>query len=322
MAVFYDISLWQEQKFIGTGGTRNKAVFQNPDDNALYYFKTSLKKEDKDYKYEFWSEIIASEIGRLLGFNVLVYDIAFNGSELGCISKLMTSHRNETLIEGYKYLTAYNPKYTYENKRGYTFQFIREALKHHKLDESIEDIIKIIVFDSLIGNSDRHQENWGFIQKFTINTVRPQKLKFRSKREEEKVEITIDMNHEFSPIYDSGSCLGREIADDKIGQYLTDTVMTAAYVGNKGKSEIHWNGEKLSHLELLHNVMSEHRETVLDIIYQVQQNFASDKIEQIVMHVDDNLPKILNDKKIPLERKKLIIKFVTLRYERLISMIK
>ena len=40
------------------------------------FFKTSLKKKEKDYTYEFWSEIIASEIGRLLGFDTLVYDVA------------------------------------------------------------------------------------------------------------------------------------------------------------------------------------------------------------------------------------------------------
>ncbi len=318
MADFYDISTWQEQKYLGTGGTRNKAVFQNPSDGTLYYFKTSLKKGDKDYKYEFWSEIIASEIGRFLGFNTLVYDIAFNGLELGCISRLMTSNRNETLIEGYRYLTAFNSNYTYENKKEYTFQFICEAFKHHKLGPYIKDIIDMIVLDSLIGNSDRHQENWGFIQKITIESIRHNKLKL--KKEEVEVEIAVKMNREFSPIYDNGSCLGREIVDDKVEHYLSDTIMAEAYI-NRGKSEIHWEGEKISHFELLQNVMSEHKETVLGVIHRVRQSFNPDKIESIVMHIDDNLPETLKGQTMPLERKKLIIKFVTLRYEKLISMI-
>lgn len=145
IADFYDISRWQEQKHISTGGTRNKAVFLNPHDDAGYFFKTSLKKEDKDYKYEFWSEIIASEIGHLLGFDVLKYDIAYNGLELGCISKSMIPSKNESLIEGYRVLTGFDSSYTSENKKGYTFQFIRNALKHHGLGEAIEDIIRIIV---------------------------------------------------------------------------------------------------------------------------------------------------------------------------------
>ena len=318
MADFYDISGWQEHKFINTGGTRNKAVFHNPADDALYYFKTSLKKEDKDYKYEFWSEVIASEIGGLLGFDVLKYDIAFNGVELGCISKLMTSHkRNESLIEGYSYLTAFNPGYTHENKKGYTFHFIRDALKHHGLDRYIEDIIQILVLDSLIGNSDRHQENWGFIQRIKVSVPRAERFKLKLKKEPLEIKLTIESR--FSPIYDNGSCLGREIADDKIGQLSTDDVMLQAYI-SRGKSEIHWEGEKISHFELLQNVMSEHKETVLSIIHRVRQNFNLDKIEQIVMNIDNNLPAALHEQKMPLERKKLIIKFVTLRYEKLISM--
>lgn len=319
MADFYDISNWQEQKFIGTGGTRDKAVFQNPDDGVLYFFKTSLKKDDKDYKYEFWSEIIASEIGRRLGFNVLRYDIAYNGSKLGCISKSMTIE-NASLIEGYRVLTAFDSSYTYENKKGYTFQFISDALKHHKWDKAIDDIIQILVFDSLIGNSDRHQENWGFIQELRIVSVQPKRTLLKKERVD--VDIQMEVRHTFSPIYDSGSCLGREIIDDKVRSYLTDDTMSASYVGNKGKSEIHWEGEKLSHWELLSNVMSEHPETVAIIMRMVQHNFKSNEIEQIVMDIDKNLPATFNEQKIPIERKKLIIKFVTLRYEKLISMIK
>ena len=32
-----------------------------------------------------------------------------------------------------------------------------------KIPYFIDDIIKIIIFDSLIGNGDRHQENWAII---------------------------------------------------------------------------------------------------------------------------------------------------------------
>ncbi|KAA6306344.1 hypothetical protein EZS27_042000 [termite gut metagenome] len=87
MAKFYDTSHWYEKSHFQTTGTRNKCVVSNPKDNCDYYFKTSLKKGEKDYKPEFWSEIIASEVGNLLGFKVLKYDIALHDREIGCISK-------------------------------------------------------------------------------------------------------------------------------------------------------------------------------------------------------------------------------------------
>jgi hypothetical protein len=87
MARLYNISEWNEQSWWNTGGTRNKKIYLNPEDGALYYFKQSLKKGPREYKYEFWSEIIASEVGKLLGFDILPYHIAIRGIMVGCISK-------------------------------------------------------------------------------------------------------------------------------------------------------------------------------------------------------------------------------------------
>ena len=75
MAEFFDISNWNEKPWYQTGGTRSKVIVENPANRKDYYFKTSLKKELKDYKHEFWSEIITSEVGTMLGFNMLKYDI-------------------------------------------------------------------------------------------------------------------------------------------------------------------------------------------------------------------------------------------------------
>ena len=82
MVNYYDISQWEEHLYYGTGGTRDKTVVENPDDGCLYYFKTSLKKKVIDYKYEFWSEIIASEIGDSLEFDILHYDVAWRNDRL------------------------------------------------------------------------------------------------------------------------------------------------------------------------------------------------------------------------------------------------
>src|SRR5574344_900154 len=99
MAKFLDITNWNEKPYFNTKGTRNKCVVSDPKDESLYFFKTSLLKDKKDYKTEFWSEIISSEIGRYLGFNVLEYNIAKHRDELGCISKSMNTE-NECLTEG------------------------------------------------------------------------------------------------------------------------------------------------------------------------------------------------------------------------------
>lgn len=100
MADFYDITTWNEKPWYQTGGTRNKVIVENPENQKDYYFKTSLKRELKDYQYEYWSEIMASEVGIHLGFDMLKYDIAFNRGEMGCISQSMVTEGKNKLTEG------------------------------------------------------------------------------------------------------------------------------------------------------------------------------------------------------------------------------
>jgi hypothetical protein len=115
MAKLYNISDWSEQSWWNTGGTRDKKIYLNPDDGELYYFKQSFKKGQRDFKHEFWSEIIASEIGMILGFDILRYDIAIHGEVVGCISKSMISQASEELVEGGKYLQAFDNTFNPEN---------------------------------------------------------------------------------------------------------------------------------------------------------------------------------------------------------------
>ena len=131
MAIFYNISDWSEQSWWNTGGTRDKKIYLNPQDGELYYFKQSFKKGQRDYKHEFWSEIIASEIGMILGFDILCYDIAIHEGVVGCISKSMINQASEELVEGGKYLQAFdntfNPK-NVKQRNQYTFELIVGAL--------------------------------------------------------------------------------------------------------------------------------------------------------------------------------------------------
>ncbi len=166
MPKFYDITEWNEKPWFQTGGTRSKVIVENPSTGDDYYFESSLKKEKIDYKYEFWSEIIASKVGTLLGFDMLRYDIAYNRGEIGCLSKSMVTEGKNKLTEGISYLTGYNTNYNPKDKSSkklYTFDFIRKTLEHFQFNHYIRNIIEIIILDSIIGNGDRHQENWGII---------------------------------------------------------------------------------------------------------------------------------------------------------------
>lgn len=340
-AIFYDITEWPEKPYFNTKGTRDKCVVSEPGTGTDFFFKTSLLKENRDYKTEFWSEIIASKIGQFLGFNVLDYNIAKQGNKIGCISKSMIPN-GERLVEGINLLTGYDNTYNPESKESYslyTFHFIKEALAFWGLSDNIKDIIKTIIFDSIIGNSDRHQENWGFIapykeQIFTkdeaTNILKKLKDGFKQIREfikkrnikEEGIEIKLrisQLDGRYAPIYDSGSCLAREKTDEEVREMLESEIMLDGFV-NRGKSEIHWGekGKKLNHFNLIKQIQQEYPEIVNETINEVISHYDEETIKDIVYKIDNELPdELKNENSLSNARKELICKLIDRRIKRL-----
>lgn len=327
--------------WMNTGGTRAKKYIQAPD-GTFYYFKRSQLKTGKDYRYEFWSEVIAFELGTMLGFNMLRYDVAVEGEIMGCISESMINLEEEELIEGVKYLQAFSPTYdptakAHQNR--YSFQLILNSLDNARLKNQIDNIIEIIVFDAMIGNSDRHQENWAVISKQQLITdvisdmKKAEKISL-SKKEKSRVallkkllskikgtklpKIFYQIELRFAPIYDSGSSLGRELLDEKVEAFLQSNEMINRYV-EKGQSEIHWEGKKLTHFNLIENLLAMplYQLRTKAVINRIIEKWNGTDIASIVEVIDAEVPESHNMYKIPQSRKQLILKLITLRYKRL-----
>jgi len=345
MADFYDITSWNEKPWYQTGGTREKVIVENPANHKEYYFKTSLKRELKDYKYEYWSEIIASEAGALWGFDMLKYDIAFNRGQMGCLSKSMVTEGKNKLTEGISYLTGFDTTYNPDDKsskRLYTFHFICESLNYFQLGRYIEKIIELIILDSIIGNGDRHQENWGIITEYSevikmLEGIAQKGIKgFFEKSVFALLGITskerrgdtsklikdlhLKMPGRFSQIYDSGSCLGRELDDEKLKQMLNNNYMLEAYI-RKGVSEIHWEGKKLNHFELIGEISKIYPEIVKRIVIRTKHQFNETEIRDCIENIDLKLPKELVENKLPLRRKEFVIKLIALRVQTLLRFV-
>ena len=340
---FTNISEWQKNLHYSTGGTRSKYVAIDPESNDAYFFKGSKETIDGIIRYEteFWSEIISSKIGLSLGFPLLDYNIGFDKNhkqQIGCLSKTMITESSSKLTEGIAYLTGTRSSYKPEtDKKDYTFQFISEALNKFSLKKYISNIIQMIIFDSIIGNSDRHQENWGVITtrhllKFESPKLKPEENKwkdftnriFKLKAEiipERKLTYRFGTKSEFAPIYDSGCCLGREHNDEKVEKLLNDKQMLEAYI-NRGESEIHWDGyqKKCKHFELV-GLLVDNEEETKNYIEQVKSNYNPELIKEIIYNIDKNIPIELIKFKLSNNRKELMFKLVTLRTEKLIKLI-
>lgn len=345
-ATFTDISGWHKNVHYSTGGTRSKYIALNSENNEEYFFKGSKETPNGEIRYptEFWSEIVSSKIGQFLGFPMLDYNIAYDSKhkqEIGCFSKSMIDNSMNQLIEGKSYLTSFDEKYNSEkDKKKYTFQFINESLIKADFENYINNIIEIIIFDSIIGNSDRHQENWGIILDYSYikEVLNPENkthtgffgyfknLKRIFKAElllrvinEEMTDVLAKMiNSSFAPIYDSGCCLGRERDDSWVEKAINDSQMIESYI-RKGESEIHWEGhlKKRKHFELIKLLLEHYPTETKKFITRVKEKYNSESIKKIIENIDTNLPVDLINFKLSETRKQLMFKLVTLRIEKL-----
>jgi len=347
-AAFTDISGWHKNVHYSTGGTRSKYIALHPETNEEYFFKGSKETPLREIRYptEFWSEIVSSKIGQFLGFPMLDYNIAYDSKhkqKIGCLSLSMVLNSKNKLTEGVAYLTGFNSKYIpSQHKKDYTFQFICNALENFNLENYVENIIEIIVFDSIIGNSDRHQENWGVLSSYEQdeNIVKEQistafdKIKNKIKRlsnhnskEEAKIQINMNSkyvsylyNHKFAPIYDSGCCLGREREDEWVEKAIGNPQMIESYI-RKGESEIHWEGflKKRKHFELVELLLEHYPSETNFFLTRIKEKYHSESIKEIVENIDINVPIDLIAFKLSETRKQLMFKLVTLRIEKLIQ---
>jgi len=353
---FIDASEWQILPWYSTGGTRAKRVLLHSEDWSEWYFKCSEKKLGKDgkpdkyYKYEFWSEVIAYQVGTFLEIKTLRYDPGINNGEIGCISPLMINNETEDLIEMGRFMTSLNPDFIPKDtktRHEYTFQLLVDALDAYKLTEYLPVYLETLLFDAIIGNTDRHQENWAFIGKrgFVAQALTeieqdvkvvgfkrlPMFFRWLFKRifnhektqlntQAEQMKLYFTKIKGMAPMYDNGSSLGRELSDERVEELLANEQALNRYVEN-GKCEVHWDNKKLTHFQFIENLLKS------SYLQQVQQAGAfirawdDEQIKQIVNTIDEKVPADWHSYCIPENRKRLITKLLLLRSQKLKSLL-
>lgn len=169
-----------------------------------------LFKEARENTGEDWAEKVAAEVAHALGIDAATVELADYVGKRGSLSlDFINKHAGEALVHGNEILAGQVIGYDKEKKfrqSDHTVANIQVAIRKLWPNEIAEDILRCLaeymVLDALIGNTDRHHENWG--------------LRLRYDPADRMLDLSV------APSFDHASSLGRELLDPKRERLLAE----------------------------------------------------------------------------------------------------
>tara|TARA_R110002049_G_scaffold102595_1_gene248243 strand:- start:11035 stop:11955 length:921 start_codon:yes stop_codon:yes gene_type:complete len=231
-----DVSSWagDDQHEIFPVGARDKKMIWSPSEvvnDGLkcrwpYLFKESISR----YPDQFWTEVIAYIISKHLSVEVpLAYPAIYtdcDGQHFGSLIEWFYDEKSENFIHAEQFFKRINPDFDEKLGTQHNLRDLKSICRFLKQRANLQNDIllwlsDIALFDCLIGNTDRHQENWGVIFK-------PDNTSF------------------LSPLFDNGTSLGHErfpsrVAgwdENRLKQYIDKGQHHLRYVRDKPELRI------------------------------------------------------------------------------------
>lgn len=201
----------------------------------LYKHPEGLKAQ------QIWSEILAYELGRTTELSIPPAFAAVNSRDgtVGVLVEFFYGFQDEArevrFVDGRALFGS--QRQSFDAKSG----SLRENLslsKAVKIPNALEWWAKAVTFDALIGNTDRHSENWGFLIKF---------------------DETGTQSREMAPIFDNGTSLGHIVRDEELHLYTASaTAPRFLRFLRRGKHHFSWlpGGGEQGHIALCAHFLS------------------------------------------------------------------
>lgn len=207
--------------------------------------KYIAKVGKKWYPIESIVEYLLNRIGEEIGIKMAESELRLANNQIRFLSKYFLKE-GEVLVHGAQIFSAYldeaDETFVEEiESQGlarelFTFQFVIESIRQSfpkNFDEITKAFLKMLVFDAITGNNDRHFYNWGVI-----------------------VDLEGEKEPVFSPVYDTARGLFWNYSENKISNLFhkngkIDNPQFEKYINNS-RPKTGWEGEKdLNHFKLI-----------------------------------------------------------------------
>lgn len=185
-------------------GTKPKGLLRSPKDEDRAFLRADhlymFKYGDDWRRGQFWSEVIAYELSKLCGIEVPPSFVAMGreGEGAGCLQELFLGgegpRKEARLIHGADLLQRVTPNFDQKRGRPHLLKTNVRICRGFNVENAIESWACVVAFDALIGNTDRHPENWGLLRTFLDGRER----------------------YELTPVYDNGTSLGYEVREENL----------------------------------------------------------------------------------------------------------
>ena len=286
-----DFSNWDiAEDFSPASGASEKEWIINPSKTCVGLFK--FPKSDETYEH--FSEKISFELAKIIGVESAKIDLGIYCDTLGSISYLINDSSKESLIEGVTLISKFRENYdTFQLKdldsdEYYSFDMILESIKPYGLKN---DFFKVVIFDYIIGNSDRHHSNWGVLE--SDSTIR------------------------FCPVYDNGSSLCCYVKESDIISKINDNQWFNSIVVSKSRSIIRLDKikkAKPTHREVVQYLSDNYYKETVDFVINIKEKLNDEVISTLIETYSYN---ILTE-----ERKSFLKRYLSKKVEELISIYK
>lgn len=222
-----------------------KAYFYRPDSGVRRKSRKSwesfiAKTAEKWYPIESITEFMINRIGQVMGLEMNEVRLVIANTQIRFLSKYFLNG-NERLVHGAEICGEHLGDMDLANEIAvnkatsrelFTFQFIKEAIEKvypSCCEVLLISLVKMIIFDGLVGNNDRHFYNWGVIDRKKKSNIEPR----------------------FAPLYDSARGLLWNTSDDGLGKLVSNGKKIVNYLESSCPRISIEGNKEINHFELI-----------------------------------------------------------------------
>lgn len=296
-----DFSKWTPYEGFAEGSGRSEKIWLKSPNGQIGLFKfPKIDPADHVETTEYVSEHLAHKIGEILDVSTAEVEIGKYDGRIGCMSYIVCEP-NEVLQEGIGFISGKYPNFNAETMQD------EEDGRYYCLEHILNSVpknvpnkiwIEMMLFDFLIGNTDRHQSNWALLFKVTLG---------------EKIEFRIRQ----CPLYDNGSSLCCYANKEQVTKLLgKDKLCFEAFVDTKSLSMIRLDGTDKKR--------PTHRTVIKYLIekYPVARDIAMNFLEKLDKKTYQALIDEYPEEIVSTQKKELIKRYISRKLEIMESVLK